>query len=123
MKRLQGKTAVVTGAASGIGRATCLLFAHHGANVVAVDQSSGVQDTVTAITEGGGRAIAFKKDTSNEADVESFIQGAVSHFGGLDIVYANAGISGGAPRFDEITAAFWTNIMAVNQIGPFFAIK
>ena len=123
MKRLEGKTAVVTGAASGIGRATSLLFAQHGANVVVVDQSASVQDTATAITQAGGRAIAFMKDVSHEGDVESFIHGAVSHFGGLDIVYANAGISGGAPRFDEITAAFWAKILAVNLIGPFLAIK
>ena len=55
MKRLEGKTAVVTGAASGIGRATCLLFAKHGANVVAVDQSAAVQETTDAILRTGGR--------------------------------------------------------------------
>ncbi len=123
MKRLEGKTAVITGAASGIGRAACLLFAQHGANVVAVDQSTDVQATADAITRAGGRAIARVKDASSEVDVESFIQDAVSHFGGLDIVYANAGISGGIPRFDEITASYWMKILSVNLIGPFLAIK
>ena len=123
MKRLEGKTAVITGAASGIGRAACLLFAQHGANVVAVDQSDAVQATSDSINSAGGRAIALVKDASSESDVESFIQDAVSYFGGLDIVYANAGISGGMPRFDEITAAYWTKILSVNLIGPFLAIK
>ena len=123
MKRLEGKTAVVTGAASGIGRASAMLFAQHGANVVAVDQSEGVQATTDAINNAGGRSIALVKDVSSEADVEGFIQDAVSFYGGLDIVYANAGISGGAPRFDEITAAYWAKILAVNLIGPFLAIK
>ncbi len=123
MKRLEGKTAVITGAASGIGRAACLLFAQHGANVVAVDQSKDVQATADAITSAGGRAIARVKDASSETDVEAFIQEAVNHFGGLDIVYANAGISGGMPRFDEITASYWMKILSVNLIGPFLAIK
>ena len=123
MKRLEGKTAVVTGAASGIGRASCLLFAKHGANVVAVDQSAAVQDTSDAIQKAGGRSIALMKDASSETDVESFIQDAVNHYGGLDIVYANAGISGGMPRFDEITAHYWMKVLSVNLIGPFLAIK
>ncbi len=123
MKRLEGKTAVITGAASGIGRASALLFAKHGANVVAVDQSEGVQATADAINNAGGRSIALVKDASSEKDVEGFIQDAVNFYGGLDIVYANAGISGGMPRFDEITAAYWTKILSVNLIGPFLAIK
>lgn len=123
MKRLEGKTAVVTGAASGIGRATCLLFAKHGANVVAVDQSAAVQDTTDAILKAGGRSIALMKDASSEPEVESFMQDAANHFGSLDIVYANAGISGGMPRFDEITAHYWMKVLSVNLIGPFLAIK
>ncbi len=123
MKRLEGKTAVVTGAASGIGRASAILFAQHGANVVAVDQSEGVQATTDAINKAGGRSIALVKDVSSETDAASYIQDAVSYYGGIDIVYANAGISGGIPRFDEITAAYWTKILAVNLIGAFLAIK
>ena len=123
MNRLEGKTAVITGAASGIGRASALLFAAQGANVVAVDQSDLVHDTANAINNAGGRAISLMKDASSESEVEDFIQHAVKHFGGLDIVYANAGISGGLPRFDEITAAYWAKILSVNLIGPFLAIK
>ena len=123
MKRLEGKSAVITGAASGIGRATSLLFAEHGANVIVVDRSPDVQATADAINKAGGRAVARVADVSKEAEVEAFIQAAVSEFGGLDIVYANAGVSGGAPRYDDLTAADWMNILSINLIGPFLAIK
>jgi NAD(P)-dependent dehydrogenase (short-subunit alcohol dehydrogenase family) len=123
MKRLEGKSAVVTGAASGIGRATSLLFAQHGANVIVVDRSPDVQATADAINKAGGRAVARVADVSKEAEVEAFIQAAVSEFGGLDIVYANAGVSGGLPRYDDLTAADWMNILSINLIGPFLAIK
>lgn len=123
MKRLEGKSAVITGAASGIGRATSLLFAEHGANVIVVDRSADVQATAEAINKAGGRAIAQVADVSKEAEVEAFIQAAVSEFLGLDIVYANAGVSGGAPRYDDLTAADWMNILSINLIGPFLAIK
>ena len=123
MKRLAGKSAVVTGAASGIGRATALLFAQHGASVLVVDRAAEVQATADAITQAGGRAMALVKDVSKEADVESYIQTAVSEFGGLDIVYANAGISGGLRPYDDLTAADWMAILSINLIGPFLAIK
>ena len=123
MKRLEGKSAVITGAASGIGRATSLLFAQHGANVIVVDRSPDVQATADAINKAGGRAVVRVADVSKEAEVEAFIQAAVSEFGGLDIVYANAGVSGGLPRYDDLTAADWMNILSINLIGPFLAIK
>ena len=123
MKRLEGKSAVITGAASGIGRATSLLFAEHGAKLIVVDRSPDVQATADAINKAGGRAVARVADVSKEAEVEAFIQAAVSEFGGLDIVYANAGVSGGAPRYDDLTAQDWMNILSINLIGPFLAIK
>ena len=123
MKRLEGKVAIVTGAAGGIGRASSLLFAQHGASVMVVDRSAEVQATADAITKSGGRAVALVKDVSQEADVESFIQTAVTEFGGLDIVYANAGVSGGLRPYDDLTAADWMNILSINLIGPFLAIK
>ncbi len=123
MKRLEGKSAVITGAASGIGRATALLFAEHGAKLILVDRSPEVQATADAIHKAGGRAVARVADVSKEADVEAFIQAAVSEFDGLDIVYANAGVSGGLPRYDDLTAADWMNILSINLIGPFLAIK
>lgn len=123
MKRLAGKSAIVTGAASGIGRATSLLFAEHGAKLIVVDRSPDVQATADAINKAGGQAVALVKEASSEADVESFIQAAVDHHGGLDIVYANAGISGGLRPYDDITAQDWMNILSINLIGAFLAIK
>jgi NAD(P)-dependent dehydrogenase (short-subunit alcohol dehydrogenase family) len=123
MKRLEGKTAVITGAASGIGRASSLLFAKQGACVLVVDQSSHVQDTADEINRAGGRAVARVADASSEADVEAIMKAAVSEFGTLDIVFANAGISGGLRAYDDLTAQDWTKILSVNLIGPFLAIK
>ncbi len=123
MKRLEGKSAIVTGAASGIGRATSLLFAEHGAKLIVVDRSPKVQATADAIVKAGGQAVALVKDVSSEADVESFIQAAVDQHGGLDIVHANAGISGGLRAYDDITAQDWMNILSINLIGAFLAIK
>jgi NAD(P)-dependent dehydrogenase (short-subunit alcohol dehydrogenase family) len=123
MKRLEGKSAVVTGAASGIGRASSILFAQHGASVVCVDRSPEVEATAAAIRNAGGRAIALIKDASNEHDVAEMMQTAVKRHGGLDVCYANAGIGGGEPVYDELTADDWMAILKVNLIGPFLAVK
>jgi len=123
MKRLEGKSAVVTGAASGIGRASSILFAQHGASVVCVDRSPEVEATAAAIRNAGGRAIALIKDASNEHDVAEMMQTAVKRHGGLDVCYANAGIGGGVPVYDELTADDWMAILKVNLIGPFLAVK
>ena len=123
MKRLEGKTALVTGAASGIGRATSILFAQHGARVVAVDRSADVQATVDAITHFGAQALAVVADVSQEAEVQAFIQKAVDAYGGLDICYANAGVSGGRRPFDDWSAQDWMHILGINLVGTFLAIK
>jgi NAD(P)-dependent dehydrogenase (short-subunit alcohol dehydrogenase family) len=123
MKRLEGKSAVVTGAASGIGRASSILFAQHGASVVCVDRSPEVEATAAAIRNAGGRAIALIKDASNEHDVAEMMQTAVKQHGGLDVCYANAGIGGGAAVYDELSADDWMAILKVNLIGPFLAVK
>lgn len=123
MKRLEGKTAVVTGAASGIGRATAILFAQHGASVVCVDRAPEIEATAATIKQAGGRAVALNKDVSNEADVGEFIQAAVREFGGLDICYANAGISGGLPNMDELTMDDWRRVLDINLIGAFLTVK
>lgn len=123
MKRLEGRSAVVTGAASGIGRASSILFAQHGASVVCVDRSPDVEATAAAIRDSGGRAIALIKDASNEDDVAEMMQTAVKQHGGLDVCYANAGIGGGVPVYDELTADDWMAILKVNLIGPFLAVK
>lgn len=121
---LAGKVAVVTGAASGIGRATCFAFAEADAAVVAFDRAAEVEATAVTINERGGRAIAVTGDAGIEGDVSALVERAVSEFGRLDVFYANAGISGQAPGgiFDA-TPEIWAETLRINLIGPFLAIK
>ena len=96
MSRLSGKKAIVTGAASGIGRASARIFAREGAQVVAVDmEEEGLAATVAMITEAGLIASSLTADAGNEDDVAGFVNNCVETYGGLDVIYANAGISGG----------------------------
>src|SRR5271170_5269573 len=117
MNILLGKTAFVTGAASGIGRASALLFAAEGAAVVALDRAPQVEATVAAIRSAGGRAIALVKDSSAEQDVAGAVAAAVKEYGSLDVCYANAGISGGLVPFFEETAERWAEVLKINLIG------
>ena len=123
MKRLEGKSAVVTGAASGIGRASAILFAEQGAKVVAVDRASEVEATVASIRSAGGRAIALTRDASSETAVAEIMDTAVREFGGLDVCFANAGVSGGMVPLFETTVEQWTQILGINLIGTFLAVK
>jgi NAD(P)-dependent dehydrogenase (short-subunit alcohol dehydrogenase family) len=121
--RFQGKSIIVTGAGSGIGRATSLLFASQGGQVIAADRSGSVHATVEAIKAEGGTAIAVEMDAGSERDVEDVVALACAEFGGLDIFYANAGISGGLESVLEQSVEQWTDVLRVNLIGPFLAIK
>jgi NAD(P)-dependent dehydrogenase (short-subunit alcohol dehydrogenase family) len=123
MKRLEGKSAIVTGAASGIGRATAKLFAEQGAKVVAVDRAPEVEATVADIRAAGGTALALVRDTSQEEAVADYIETAVRQHGGLDVCFANAGVSGGMRAFDEWTVEEWNRILSINLVGTFLAIK
>jgi len=124
MDRLKGKVAIVSGAASGIGRASAKLFAAEGASVVAVDRVDAVNETVKAIREAGGKALGLVADVSKEEDAARYVDTAVKEFGKLDIIYANAGVSVGAqPPFFELTAEHWRQVLDVNLIGVFLAIK
>lgn len=108
MGRLSGKIAIVTGAASGIGKATVELFRSEGATVIGADVSDGAD--VTA-------------DAGDEAAIKQLVDHVARQHGGLDIIFANAGVSGGWATISEQTTADWAEILRVNLIGPFLAIK
>lgn len=120
---LENKRLVITGAASGIGKATSLLAAAEGARVMAVDLADGVHETVKDIVDGGGTAVAVQADVSDEDAVAGFIARCVEEFGGIDGIYANAGVSSGRRTIAELTVADWQRTLAVNTIGVFLAIK
>jgi NAD(P)-dependent dehydrogenase (short-subunit alcohol dehydrogenase family) len=109
MRRLEGKVAIVTGAASGIGEATADLFRSEGATVVGADRTEGVD--------------VVQVDAGSEADVERLVEQTVADHGGVDVFFANAGISGGLAGIFEQSSADWEEILRVNLIGPFLAIK
>lgn len=123
MKRLEGKNALVSGAASGIGRASAILFAAEGANVVVLDRAPAVEETAQAIRSAGGKAIALVKDSSEESNVAAAIDTVVKEFGGLDVCFANAGVSGGWVPLQEQTPEHWAEILKINLIGTFLAVK
>lgn len=120
MGRLEGKRAIVTGAGSGIGRAAARLFAEEGATVLAVDlNADGVAETI----EGRDRMTAEAGDVSSEEYVADSIRNFVDAHGGIDIVFANAGISGGWVPLSDQTPDYWEQILKVNLIGPFLYVK
>lgn len=118
--QLDGKIAIITGAGSGIGRASALRFAAEGAKLVLGDKTAAVHDTAKEI---GDAAIAFEMDAGVEADVEALVASAYSKFGGLDVAFANAGISGGMAGIFDNTVENWTEVLRVNLIGPWLMVK
>jgi NAD(P)-dependent dehydrogenase (short-subunit alcohol dehydrogenase family) len=121
--RLQGKSAIITGAGSGIGRATALLFARHGARLVIGDKADSVHETARLIREEGGQVDAIQMNAGKEEDVKNLVQTARLSYGGLDIAYANAGISGGLPGIFDQSVDDWQQILQVNLVGPFLIVK
>jgi NAD(P)-dependent dehydrogenase (short-subunit alcohol dehydrogenase family) len=118
--RLQNKTAVITGAGSGMGRAMALLFAREGAKVVLAD-ISGKQDELAA--QIGEAAVAVHANVADEGDVQNMIATAEQRFGRLDILVNNAGFGGGMMRLHEQTTENWDRVHSVNIRGVFFCMK
>jgi NAD(P)-dependent dehydrogenase (short-subunit alcohol dehydrogenase family) len=114
---------IVTGAGSGIGRAAALLFAAEGGRVVVADRTEGADETAAQIVAAGGTARSIRIDAGNEADVVRTVALACDAFGGLDVMFANAGISGGMANLFDTDVTLITEVLRVNLIGPFLAIK
>jgi len=123
MNTLKNKIAIITGAASGIGRASAMLFAAEGAAVVVLDRAAEVEATAALVRAAGGRAMALVKDSSAEEDVAAAVATAVEIYGGVDVCFANAGISGGLVPFFEETAERFAEILKINLIGTFLLAK
>ena len=123
MGRLAGKSIVITGAGSGIGRAAAQLFAKEGGNLIIVDCSDSIHETAKLVSDAGGTVQAVTADAGAEDDVKAFIDNAVAAYGKLDAIWANAGISGGLVPLLEQTVDQWQEILRINLIGPFLAIK
>ena len=121
--RLDGKIAIITGAGSGIGRASALLFASEGARLVIGDKSESVYETARLVTEAGGTVTAMQMDAGSEADVIALVAAAISAYGGIDIAFANAGISGGMDGIFDTTPDHMAEVLRVNLIGPMLMVK
>ncbi len=123
MGRLEGKSVIITGAGSGIGRAASLLFTREGAKLIAVDKTEAVKETIELVRKAGGTAEAVVGDAGSESDVKAYIAKAISAYGKLDAIWANAGIGGGLIPIAEQTPEHWHEVLRVNLIGPFLAVK
>ena len=124
MGKLQGKVAVITGAASGLGRASAIRFAAEGAAVVVADlNSQGAELVVSEIAATRGRAVYQRADVTAEREIKSLIDRAVREYGRLDITYNNAGVIGATGSIESTTEAEWDKTFAILTKAVFFGIK
>jgi NAD(P)-dependent dehydrogenase (short-subunit alcohol dehydrogenase family) len=122
--QLEGKVALVTGAASGIGKAIALLLAQEGARVAALDiHEARLAEVAATIRQAGGTALPIRCDVAEAAALESAIEHVVAEWGRLDIVCANAGINGVWAPIEELTLAEWERTLRINLTGTFLTIK
>lgn len=121
--RLKNRSAIVTGAAKGIGQAIALRLAEEGAALVCADiDEQGIEDVVEQIRSAGGQAIPSQADVSRFSDMKHTAERAAAEFGRLDILCSNAGIFPSS-RLEEMTEAEWDRVNDVNIKGTFFAVK
>jgi 3-oxoacyl-[acyl-carrier protein] reductase len=122
--RLAGKVAIVTGAASGIGKASALLFGREGARVVASDMNSvGGEETAAAIEANGGKAVFVRADVSLASDMEGLVNAATSRFSRIDILFNVAGIFMNSTPVEDIEESLWDRIYRVNVKSVFLGAK
>jgi meso-butanediol dehydrogenase/(S,S)-butanediol dehydrogenase/diacetyl reductase len=123
MKRFQGRTVLITGAGSGIGRATAERFGSEGAAVVCADlNEAGVSETAATIRSGGGEALAVTCDVSNASSVEDMFRKTIERYKKLDVLANVAGV-GGFRRLTETTLEDWNRVIGVNLTGTFLTCQ
>jgi NAD(P)-dependent dehydrogenase (short-subunit alcohol dehydrogenase family) len=121
--RLKNKVSVITGAASGIGKATALVFAREGAKVMCADiNAEGAEAVARQIVDTGGEAESIKVDVAVEAEVKEMVAQTVARWGRLDVLYNNAGIGYGMP-VTQVSEEDWDRLMDINLKGVFFGCK
>lgn len=120
---VEGKVALVTGAARGIGRATARLFAREGARVVLGDRLEEGEAVAEAIRRGGGEAVFVRADVTREPEVEALVGEAVERFGRLDCAHNNAGITGGMGPVQDLRLEDFERTLRVNLLGVFLCLK
>lgn len=123
MKRLEGKRAIVTGGGSGIGRASAIRFAREGACVLVVGRAANAEETAQTIRAEGGLAEAFITDASIEDNVAEMVRRCVRDLGGLEVFFANIGVTGTNTPLLEQSVDEWSEVYRVNTISCFLAIK
>ncbi|MGA6972171.1 MAG: SDR family NAD(P)-dependent oxidoreductase [Candidatus Binatus sp.] len=122
--RLKGKVALITGGGSGMGRAASLLFAREGAKVAAIDVTeASAAETARMIKAAGGEAISLRADVSDSEDARAMVEETVRAFGGLDVLYNNAGIEGESGFIAQLAEEAFDRVIAINLRGVWLGMK
>jgi NAD(P)-dependent dehydrogenase (short-subunit alcohol dehydrogenase family) len=124
MGKLTDKTAIVTGAASGMGKAIAQLFAQEGAKVVVADlRQNEIDEVVNAITKSGGKAIGVVCNVANENEIKNLVEISQKQFNTIDVLVNNAGVMDDFVPVDQVSNELWNRVLNINLNGPFYACR